>query len=153
MSPHARYWRRQLVEAAIAAPIIGAVIVLSGFRMAFGCVIGGVFVLVGLVLMGRTLWMSRVGEVAQGTVVDHEKEEGCYFPVVEFRDLSGVARRERADLGRGVRRPAVGSRVVVIYAPKGKMPCQILTFGARFGLPLVVMAIGVIVLALVLIKR
>ena len=124
MSKRGRYWRRQLMEAAIAAPIIAAVVVLWHSEKGFGCVIGGVVVLLGLVMIGQTLWMSHFGRIAQGTVVDHKMEEGCFVPVVEFRDHAGTTRRERTDFGRGVRSPAVDSRVVVMYDPRGKLDCQ-----------------------------
>jgi len=132
------------------AVFIAAAVLLWHSERVFGCVIGGVFVLTGLLLIGRTLWMAHIGQIAQGTVVDHETVEDCFCPVVEFRDLAGTTRRERTDSGRGVRIPAVGSRVVLMYDPKGKMACQILSFGERWGVPLLVMTIGVIVVALVL---
>ena len=152
MSKRRRYWRRQLMQATIAAPIIGAVVVLFYFEVVFGCVIGGAVALLGLVLIGQTLWMSLFGQLAQGTVVDHTREEDCFFPVVEFRDLTGTTRREKTDSGRGIRSPAVGSPVVVFYDPKGKMDCQILSFGVRWGLPLAVMTAGLVIIALALRK-
>jgi predicted membrane protein len=150
MSHRGRYWRGQLKALPFVAAFIAAAVVLWHSERVFGCVVGGVFVLTGLLLVGRTLWMSHIGQITQGTVADHETVEDCFCPVVEFRDLTGTTRRETTDCGCGVRTPAVGSHVVVMYDPKGKTACQILSFGERWGVALAVMTIGVMILALAL---
>jgi uncharacterized membrane protein YgcG len=152
MNKSRHHWHSELKQAAIALPIIVAVVVLWHFETVFGCAIGGIFVLIGSLMIGQTLWMSRSGQFAQATVVEHELDEDCYFPVVEFRDRIGNTRRERTDFGRGTRSPSVGSRVLVMYDPNGTLECQIINV-ARWVVPLALIAVGVAICSVVLTAR
>lgn len=116
-----------------------------------GVVVGGVFALLGVTLGLQNLWMIRVGKLVPATVVDHKEEhsddEVYYIPIVEFSDHSGRKHRKRTDTGLGVKRPAVGTRVLVRYDPSEKLECQIMS-ASRWIIPIGLLAVGAIVLAL-----
>jgi hypothetical protein len=61
---------------------------------------------------------------------------------VEFRDQKGILRQDTTRSGRGVKRPAIGSRVVVLYDPTGKNDSELDSFLRRFGMPLAVAFLG-----------
>lgn len=106
--------------------------------------IGGVFFVLALLCLIEDRLRARSGRRAQGTVVDHREEEGCFFPVIEFLDNGGATRREATRMGRGVERPPVGSRVVVVYDPAGKIGCEIDKFWRRQGFAVALCLFGVV---------
>ncbi len=84
-------------------------------------------------------------------MVDHKEEhsddEVHYIPVVEFSDRFGRKLRKQTDAGLGVKRPAVGTRVLVGHDPSGKLECQIMS-AVRWIIPIGLLAVGAIVLGL-----
>jgi len=88
--------------------------------------------------------LALVGQRAHGVVVDHKLEEDCFFPVIEFRDRDGRTRREATKMGRGVKRPPVGSRVAIIYDPTGKGGYEVDRFWRRSGFAAALCLFGVI---------
>src|SRR5215467_3405862 len=84
------------------------------------CVIAGVFFGLALLCLVQDRRLALAGQRLHGVVVDHKLEEDCFFPVIEFQDRDGRTLREATRMGRGVKRPAVGSRVTIIYDPAGK---------------------------------
>jgi hypothetical protein len=136
--------REQWKELSLA---IAMITVWIGFYFApsltTGVIAAALFALALLcVVQDRRLAAS--GRWAQGTVVDHQSEEGCFIPVIEFQDSDGIVRRDVARSGRGVKRPPVGSRVVVVYDPAGKMGCEIDTFWRRSGFAVALCLFGVL---------
>jgi len=127
--------------------VIAFVVVGLGFNLApsitMGTIAGVCFVLALLCMIEDRL-LARSGRRAQGMVVDHQVEEGCFFPVIEFQDNSGATRREATRMGRGVKKPEVGSRVVVVYDPTGKLGCEIDKFWRRRGFAVALSLFGVV---------
>jgi hypothetical protein len=117
-----------------------------GFNFApsatMGTIAAGFFVLALLcVIQDRRL--ARCGLRTEATVVDHGLDEDCFFPVVEFQDRDGAIRRAATGLGRGVKKPPLGSRVVVVYDPTGKGGCEIDRFWRRSGFAVALCLLGV----------
>jgi hypothetical protein len=86
--------------------------------------------------------LARSGRRAQGTVVDFQAEEDCFIPIIEFQDDGGAIRRESTGTGLGVKKPPVGSRVVVIHDPAGKWGCEIDSFWRRQSVTLALLLLG-----------
>ncbi len=76
--------------------------------------VSGVFLLIGLVLTGKTIRLLFRGVRTEATVVDFEADdEGARYPVVEFVDQSGEMRRVKLSVsGRG---EPLGSTSNIIY--------------------------------------
>jgi hypothetical protein len=106
--------------------------------------IAGVFFVLALLCMIEDRRLARSGQRAQGMVVDHRMEEDCFFPVIEFQDSGGATRREATQMGRGVKKPPVGSRVVVVYDPTGKLGCEIDKFWRRRGFAVGLSLFGIV---------
>jgi hypothetical protein len=105
--------------------------------------IGSVFLVLALLCVVQDRRLALVGERAEGIVVDHKSEEDCFFPVIEFRDRDGRTRREATSMGRGVKTPAVGSHVRIIYDRNGKGGCEIDRFWRRSGFAIALFLFGV----------
>jgi hypothetical protein len=136
--------REQLKYAPL---VIGFIAVGIGFNFAPSAtmgVIAGVFFVLAFLCMIEDRLLERSGRRAQGTVVDHRVEEDCFFPVIEFHDSGGATRREATRMGRGVKKPPVGSRVVVVYDPTGKVGCEIDRFWRRRGFAVALSLFGVV---------
>jgi hypothetical protein len=151
---HCFFNRRELRLAAVLLPFLVAIFLISLSDNAgaiMGCIVGGVFLLVGLVWAGQTLWVRFTGCVTEGIVVAHVADPGGGFlPSVEFSDGHGVTRRETADEGCDAwGRPAVGSRVKVWYSPGGRLGCQVVR-GSRWSFALLTGGIGAVTLLLCL---
>ncbi len=125
-------------EQAKALPLAFAFVAIGvGFYFAPAATAGMIAAaLVGLAFLcvHQNVRLSRKGQSATGEVVDHHREEDCFFPVIEFSDANAVVRRETTRTGRGVPTPPVGSRVSVMYDPCGKLACEIDSFWRRSGL-------------------
>jgi len=107
-------------------------------------IIAGVFFTFALCCTIQQLLRSRSEERAQGVVIDHREEEEYFFPVIEFTDARGSLRREATELGRGVKSPAVGRRVVIRYDPMGNRGCEIDVLWRRYLLPIAFALIGAV---------
>ncbi|NLE67957.1 MAG: hypothetical protein GX608_11085 [Lentisphaerae bacterium] len=142
-------WRGLLVAAVFIALMYTDFFFCRGWLS--GVVVGGVFAVLGVTLGLQNMWMIRVGQLVPATVVDHKEEhnddEVHYIPIVEFSDRSGRKLRKQTDAGLGVKRPAVGTRVLVRYDPSGRLECQIMS-AVRWIIPIGLLAAGVIVLGL-----
>ena len=142
-------WRGLLVAAVFIALMYTDFFLCHGWLS--GVIVGGVFALLGVTLGLQNLWMIQVGELVPATVVGHKEEhsddEVHYIPIVEFSDRSGRKLRKHTDAGRGVKRPAVGTRVLVRYDPSGKRACQIMG-AVRWIIPIGLLAVGALVLGL-----
>jgi Protein of unknown function (DUF3592) len=97
--------------------------------------------------------LALLGQRVQGVVVDHKLEEDCFFPVIEFQDRDGRTRREATNMGRGVKKPPIGSRVMIIYDPIGKGGCEVDRFWRRSGFAIVLCLLGVIFVIGALLSR
>jgi hypothetical protein len=106
--------------------------------------IAGVFFVLALLCMIGDRRLARLGQRTRGMVVDHRMEEDCFFPVIEFQDNDGATRRETTKMGRGVRKPPVGSRVVVVYDPTGKLGCEIDKFWRRRGFAVALLLFAIV---------
>jgi len=141
---NAQYWIEQLRAMPIALAFIGiGVVLLFSVPLALGLISATLFLIAGVCFF-HDLRLSRRGCRAQGTVVDFMLEEECYLPVVEFSDRSGVTRRMTTRTGRGIKQPACGNRVRIIYDPDGKSGCEIDTFFRRWGVTLMIAGLGVL---------
>ena len=136
--------REQLKYVPFVVPVI-----LAGLGFGFapavtaGIIAVGFFALAVLCVI-EDMRLACLGRRAQGVVVDHQSEEGCFFPVIEFQDSDGSTRREATRMGRGVSKPPVGSHVIVLYDATGKSRCEIDRFWRRSGLAIVLCALGLV---------
>lgn len=140
--------RSYLRQQFSALPLVLAFVAIGlGFYFAPAATAGMIAVgLVGLAMLCcyQEVRLSRGGQSAAGEIVDHRREEDCFFPVVEFSDASGNVRRETTRAGRGTPTPAVGSRVAVLYDPAGKLGCEIDTFWSRSGVTVVLLLMALV---------
>jgi hypothetical protein len=139
-------WLSLLVAAVFIALMYTDFFLCHGWLS--GVVIGGVFALLGVTMGVQNVWMIQVGQLVPATVVDHKEQhsddEVYYIPIVEFSDRSGQKLRKQTDAGREVKRPAVGTRVLVRYDSSGKLDCQIMS-ADRWIIPISLLAGGAIV--------
>lgn len=138
------YMREQLRALPFAVGFIALGVAFMFFPHIALAVIAGALFLIALIIAAEDHLLVRRGFRAQGVVVDHHAEEDCFFPVVEFRDRKGTTRRESTKSGSGIKRPSVGSRVVVLYDPHGKMGCEIDSFFRRWGVAIAIGGLGCI---------
>src|SRR5262245_9063912 len=118
-----------------------------GFQFAPSITMGAiaaVFFVLALLCIVQDRRLALVGQRAQGIVVDHKLEEDCFFPVIEFQDRDGRTRREATSMGRGVKKPPVGTNVMIIYDPTGKGGCELDRFWRRSGFAIALCLFGII---------
>ncbi|MGW1744745.1 DUF3592 domain-containing protein [Streptomyces sp. NPDC002092] len=119
---------------------------------------GALFLVVGLILAGRSVSLLTDGERAQGTVVSLEwrTEHGSSFhknrssgkrmayPVVEFTSADGEQRTFRDSVGSNPPSYEAGERVEVLYPADSPREARINGFASLWLAPLIFGGLGLL---------
>lgn len=95
-------------------------------------VVGGFFAIIGVTSTTASCRLWRRGVRAVAIVVGHENTDNGSYPVVEFLDANGTARRATLPVGDG---RSLGSVVKVIYHPQENEGVQDDSFPEMFFIP------------------
>ncbi|MCQ4207472.1 DUF3592 domain-containing protein [Streptomyces longispororuber] len=133
----------------------------AGWWITFGVIaFGGLFLVIGLVMAGRSISFLTSAERADGTVVALDWESGGHsggyrksrsnngpvaHPVVEFTSADGTSRSFRESTGSNPPSYEVGERVEVLYRADSPEDAQVEGFVSQWLLPLIFGGIGLLV--------
>jgi hypothetical protein len=137
-------FRQELKTLPVGLPFIGVIVAMYVVPSLAAGTIAAILFLLAIASVIYDSRLGRGGCRTQGIVVGHRPAVGGggVFPLIEFRDRDGNIRREETRLGGSLERPPVGSRVTVVYDPKGKRGCEIDRFWRRFGFEMVLFLFG-----------
>jgi len=109
--------------------------------------LGGVSAFLAAATAFQSIRLVLRGTLAKGTVVGHQREQECYWPIVEFTDRNGSQRRFTSRSGRGKAPYRKGSRVTVVYEPANQNRAEIRAFWTLWLFPVVLSAFAALFLA------
>lgn len=120
-------------------------------------VIGLVFTIWGIISYKKGDFLREHGKKVQGEVVDIIKErskdsngyyQNYYYPVVSFKTALGESVRKKLDFGSTSSFYARGQEVSIVYDPENPYNCNINSKFLLFGLPIILISIGLICMTL-----
>jgi hypothetical protein len=139
-------FRQELKTVPAGLAFIGVMVAMTVVPSVVAGTIAAIFFLLAIASVIYDSRLGRGGCRTQGIVVGHRPAVGGggVFPLIEFRDRDGNIRREETRLGNSVEKPSVGSRVTVVYDPKGRRGCEIDRFWRRWGFAMILCFFGAV---------
>lgn len=125
---------------------------------ALGVAIRHYFFLAAFGMTALALWLGRrrvavlrSGGTERGTVIEHARREVdesvSFHPTVVFTDDTGTTRRFTSNAGWSTPRPAVGTRVKVVYSRTDPNVAYIASFLHLWAAPVALLLMSVVALA------